>query len=273
MIWSREDAPWRQGSILAQRHFQAVGWADAGDADLAVAISHDCDITNDDFDDEPAVEFILAQGLEQKDGNYTYGKNPRVLHLDYLHTGNGNIVPLKLDASKKRTVSKSLLEEREIQPDQDYELTDTQVKILQSWLAARYKRPALPNSLVERLRPVFSYIQKEGKKNSSGILSFRLSYEPQGELHPEDLYRLKFNIVYAIDDEHGPMAKSLAENLEEKFKEPLGKAKKPGPVDLRLCKAFSEAEFTVQDMRDTVEYRAEHISYRTDPPGPVIEDV
>jgi len=181
---------------------------------LAVAISHDCDIANDNCNDEPAVEFILARRLEQKDGNYTYGKNPRVLHLDYLHTGNGNIVPLKLDASEKRTVSKSLLEEREIQPDQDYELTDTQVKILQSWLAARYKRPALPNSLVERLRPVFSYIQKEGKKNSSGILSFRLSYEPQGELHPEDLYRLKFNIVYAIDDEHGPMAKSLAENLE-----------------------------------------------------------
>jgi len=272
MVWSREGTPWRQGSILAQGHFQAVNLADnAGDANLAVAISHDCDIANDNCNnDEPAVEFILARRLEQKDGKYTRGKNPRVLHLDYKHMGETVPVTLELIASKKRTVQKSSL--AGIEPDEDYELTDKEAKILQSWLAVRYKRPALPGSLFERLRYVSKAIEKAGERNPLGILSFRLSYKPKGELLPKEPYEIKLSIVYTLDkDEYAQMAKCLAKKLKEKFPELLKKTREHGPVDLRLCEAVSEMKFTLRDMRDSVEYRAEHISYRTDPPGPVIE--
>jgi hypothetical protein len=264
MPWSRNTI-WRQGGVLAQKDFQAVGLTDKPDADLAIAISHDCDIANDNLDTEPAVEFIFSRILEEHNGNYTHGKNPRILHLDYIH--NGQTVWIELIASGRVIVQKNSLEA--IQPNQTYSLITRQT--LQSWLAVRYRRIALPNSLVERLRSVSTYIEKEGKRNSSGILSFRLSYEPQDELLPEEPYELWLSIVYVTDKaEYATMAANIAQSLKTEFPNLLEKTKDSGMVDLRKCEAVSEIEFTLRDMRDTVEYNLEHLSYRTEPSGPII---
>jgi hypothetical protein len=264
MPWSRNTI-WRQSSLLAQKDFQAVGLTDKPDTDLAIAISHDCDIANDNLETEPAVEFIFSRILENHNGNYTHGKNPRILHLDYIH--NEQTIWIELIASRRVIVQKNLLEA--IQPDQTYRLITRQT--LQSWLAVRYRRIALPNSLVERLRSVSTYIEKEGKRNSSGILSFRLSYEPKDELLPEEPYELWLSIVYVIDKaEYANMAANIAQKLKTEFPNLLEKTKESGTVDLRKCEAVSEIEFTLRDMRDTVEYNLEHLSYRTEPSGPII---
>ncbi len=265
MPWSR-NTKWRQGSVLAQKDFQAVGLTDVSDAALAIAISHDCDIANDNLDVEPAVEFIFARILEQHDGNFTYGKNPRTLHIDYKY--DAQIVWIELIASK-RLINKDRLDT--LQPDETYKLNTNSGQILQSWLASRYRRHALPNSLVDRLRAVFKHIDDKGKKNSAGILSFRLSYDPEDELPPEEPYELLISIVYIIDKaEYGEMAVNIASSLKKEFPNLLEKTKDSGTVDLRKCEAISEMEFTVRDMRDTVEYHLEHLSYRTEPSGPII---
>jgi hypothetical protein len=66
------------------------------------------------------------------------------------------------------------------------------------------------------------------------------------------------------------MAESVASDLNTEFSNLLEKTKKNGTVDLRECKAISEMEFTLRNMRETVEYHLEYVSYRTDPTGPVI---
>lgn len=265
MPWSR-DTTWRQGSILSQKDFQVVGLSDASDANLAIAISHDCDIANENLDVEPVVEFILARIIEQHNGNFTHGKNPRTLHLGY--TQGENLVFLELRASKRLTLQKDKLEA--VQPDNSYKLTDSR-QILQSWLAARYRRHALPNSLVDRLREVFSYIEKKGKNQSSGILSFRLSYDPEDELPPDEPYELWVNVVYITDkDEYREMSEEFAEDLKTEFTNLLKKTKDYGGVILCKCEAVSEMEFTLRDMRETVEYHLEHLSYRTEPSGPIV---
>jgi hypothetical protein len=262
MPWSRNTS-WRQGSILAPKDFQAAGLTVAPENTLAIAISHDCDIANDNLGAEPAVEFIFACRIEQQNGNYAHGKNPRILHLNYRQ--GEDTAFFELLASQKAIVSKSLLET--IEPDENYTLISSH-QVLQSWLAARYRRHALPNSLVERLREVFKYIEKEGKKNSDGILSFRLSYDPIHELSPEGVYELWLSIVYITDkDEYESMARKLAEGLKAEFPNLLVKTKESGKVDLQRCEAVSEMEFTFRDIRDTVEYHLEHLSYRTEPPG------
>lgn len=263
MSWSRNTI-WRQGSVLTQKDFQSVGLTDAT-ACLAIAISHDCDIANDNMDAEPIVEFILSRLVEKHDGNYTYGKNPRILHLDYRY--NGQTVWIELIASRRVIVQKSSLEA--IQPDQAYNLITRQT--LQSWLAVRYNRIALPNSLVKRLSSVSAHIAKEGKKNSSGILSFRLSYEPQDELPPEEPYELWLSIIYVADKaEYATMAENVAQSLKTEFPNLLENAKDSGTVKLRKCEAVSEIEFTLRDVRDTVGYNLEYLSYHTEPSGPII---
>jgi hypothetical protein len=265
MSWSRNTA-WRQGSVLLKQDFQSLGRSDTSDADLAVVISHDCDIANENLDAEPVIEFILARIIEEVDGNCTNGKNPRTLHLQYEHEGKP--VVLELVASRRVVVAKTNLEA--IQPSQTYELM-TSRSILQSWLAARYRRHALPNSLVERLAPVFEQMAKEGKKNSAGILSFQVDYEPRSELPPADPYELWIYMVYVTDKaEYELMARQMAQDLQAKFPQLLEKKKSFGGVDLRYCEAVSESEFTLRDMRATEEYRLEYLSYRADPPDPMV---
>jgi hypothetical protein len=265
MPWSRNTL-WRQGSVLLQKDFHTANLNDSSDAELVVAISHDCDIANDNLEAEPTVEFIFGRIIQKLDGNYTHGKNPRILHLSYMNAGYP--ISIELVASRRVMVQKKDLEA--VQPDQTYELLGSR-QVLQSWLAARYRRHALPNSLVERLREVSKYIQEKGKKNSSGILAFRLRYDPEDELPPEEPYELWLSVVYINDmDEYGSIAEKIASDLMSKFPSLLDKTKAHGKVDLRYCKAVSAMEFTLQDMRDTEEYHLEHLSYRTEPPGPII---
>jgi hypothetical protein len=49
--------------------------------DLAVAVSHDCDIANENLEAEPAVELVLGCFVDKQNGNYTYGKNPLTLQI------------------------------------------------------------------------------------------------------------------------------------------------------------------------------------------------
>jgi hypothetical protein len=265
MSWTRNTL-WRQGSILAHKDFQTVVPTAPADADVAVAISHDCDIANDNLETEPCIEFIFASCQEQLNGNCTYGKNPRTLHLEYKR--EGEVTFLELLATRKITALKTSL--INVEPDPNYELV-TSHQILQSWLAARYRRHALPNSLVERLRPVFNFLDKEGKKNTSSILSLRLSYDPKDELPPEEIYELWLSIIYTVDKgDYQLIAEKMANNLENQFPSLLEKTKEQGKVELRQCRAYSETEFTLRDMRDTVEYHQEYLSYRSEPAGPTI---
>lgn len=262
MPWSR-NTNWRQGSILANKDFQAVGLTDIPpDANLAIAISHDCDIANDDLISEPAVEFIFARIVDKQDGNYTYGKNLRTLHLEYVQ--GEKTVFLGLQACEKFVLQKNSLEA--VHPDESYRLPKSR-EIFQSWLAARYRRQALPDSLDRRLSQVFEYIKRTVKNNSSGILSFQLDYDPKDDLLPEETYELWLSIVYIIDKpEYQITTEKIAKELKQKFTQHF----KDNKVELRQCKAVSETAFTVRDMRETVQYHLEHLSYRIEPSGPVI---
>jgi hypothetical protein len=127
MPWSRNTL-WRQGSILLQKDFHTANLNDSSDAELVVAISHDCDIANDNLEAEPAIEFIFGRIIQKLDGNYTHGKNPRILHLNYIHSGTP--ISLELIASRRIIVDKHVLEA--VHPDQTYELVGSR-QILQGW--------------------------------------------------------------------------------------------------------------------------------------------
>jgi hypothetical protein len=268
MPWSRNTL-WRQGSVLNKANFQAAGLTNPPDFDLAVAISHDCDIASDkivnDIYVEPVVEFVFARIIEKPDGNNTYGKNPRILHLGCIYDGKSTAV--ELVAVGKTIVSKDVL--KAFEPDESYDLNSSR-QVLQSWLAARYRRHALPNSLVERLRDFLAYVDKQGKQHSAGILSFRVNYEPKEELTSDEPYEFWLNIIYSIDNsDYASIAEEMASDLKQKFSDKVLKAD-AGKVDLRDCKSFSESEFTVRRMRETEEYRLEYLSHRNDPPDPII---
>lgn len=256
MGWTRETK-WVQGALLTGQSLREL-CPDASESCVGVAISHSCDIANENLKAEPTVEFILAEPIENCDGNFTGAKNPRRLHLQTLPSGGHQ--GLELLATQKTSFQKTELSR--YQPDGEFRLTPSGVAVLQSWLAARYKRQALPDSLQERLKPLFKTMEKQGVKNVDAILGYWLDYGPREELPPEEPYEVGISIVYSLEN-------SEFEKVAEEIATALSKVEVAG-VDLSRCGAYSEEEFTLRDLREQLQYRAEHLSYRTNPHGPTV---
>ena len=262
--WSR-NTKWRQGSMIFPSNCNLFS-NNASDI-IALAISHDCDIANDNLEQEPFVEFVLGKIIDTSNGNYEFAKNPRILHIEIKLAGNP--VKMELISHKKEFVLKEILA--------DFEPSDNpilgNINTLQGWLAARYRRQTLPDNLVNRLEPIFAFLEKKGKKYASGILGFYFDYDPKTtELGLEDPYEVWVYVVYPIDNlEAARDAMLIAQSLTEEFDILVDKTKQSGLVYLNECKSYSETEFTLHDYRRHIEYKLEHISYRMMPQGPIVD--
>ncbi len=266
MAWTRET-PWRQGNVISPADAVALGLTKNGDEKtIAVVISHDCDLAVEDLSEEPFVEVILGRRIPQGHGNYSFAKHPRRLHLDFTHEGAP--ASIELTASARINVPKSAL--ANTVPDSRFSVPVPGLRILQSWLSSRYRRQALPDELVERLRAVWPKLEKTGKANSAGIIGFWLDFAPDdNHLSQGELYEVWLNVVYSVDDpEHEKGAIAVAEILSTAFAAEFKKDGKWNLIELRRCEAVSERNFTLRDMRETVEYKLEHLSLRADPQAP-----
>lgn len=257
MGWTRETK-WAQGALLTGQSLAELH-PEARSDSVAVAISHSCDISNDSLEAEPVVEFVVGRPLTTCDGNYSHAKNPRKLHLPIWL--NAEFRAMELEANKKFSVPKSDLYRH--QPDEERRLNPADVEVLQAWLAARYQRQALPDALVKRLKPLFDKMEKLGGKHSQAILGYWFDFDPREELPPEAPYEVSVSVVYSVDDAvFETHAHSIAKSLDE--------IRNLAGIEPLRCAAYSGEEFTLKDLRQHVRYRAEHLSYRTQPHGPTV---
>ncbi|WP_146218690.1 hypothetical protein [Halomonas sp. LBP4] len=258
--------PWAQGSLIDGEDMVALGLA-AADACWGVVVTHDCDLANDNLGIEPSVELIVAQPVSSPDGNCRHAKNARKLHLDW--EGEAEPLCLELLATRKCQVDKAAL--ASCHPVPGLTLTPAGQRILQSWLAARYRRQALPDSLVERLRHVVQRLERHGKTEAATVVGYWLSFSPARELASDDPYDLDISIVYTIDSpEAEEAAIAIAGDVSQRFAELVEKAKAGGVV-LGQCSAYSEEEFTLHDIRHHVELRLDYLSNRAYPDGIELE--
>lgn len=257
--WTRA-MPWRQGSVITLADLMAIGTKLPEGCAGGLVITHDCDLANG-IEVEPLVECLPFTRLEAPDGNCLNAKNPRVLHMALQLEGAE--CDVQLCAPQKFSVTKNDL--AAFQPT-DSLLSDKDRQVLQGWLAARYRRHAFPDELVERMRPVTAYLEKQLKRRAQGVLGVWVDYDPRLPLTDEEPYELWLYIVYSTDspDNHS-QAEELANNLTNRFSTPL-----PGLI-LAESAAVSEAGFTLTDQRRTVEFKFEHLSHRIFPDGAYVE--
>lgn len=262
---STTETEWRQGCIILA---ETIGLESDG-APIAIAISHDCDIAHKNLHAEPNVEFILGRITSTSDGSNEYAKNPRILHLPIKYKGENATVEIL--AFNKRSITKEVVSNHS--PDSDYQIQPKELKILQDWLSARYKRQALPDSLNDRLKPVAEFMVKEGKKLASGIVGYWIDYDPRdNELKPDEAYEFWLYIVYSSDDPSFESdAITISEKIKSKFDQLIAKTSDKGNVLLKECKAYSEFDFTINDLRSNIHYRLEYLSNRIEPTGPTVD--
>ncbi|MEI6116994.1 MAG: hypothetical protein WCP99_20830, partial [Burkholderiales bacterium] len=81
--WNRET-PWRQGHLLGDDAINALGLRHntATEQTLAIVATHDCDLAQQPAG-APRIEVVVGGVAAEKDGNCTYAKNARKLHVEF----------------------------------------------------------------------------------------------------------------------------------------------------------------------------------------------
>jgi hypothetical protein len=188
-----QDIPWRQGHVLSAESAKQLELVhpQAGDDPVTLVISHDCDIAASE-QTEPDCEAIPGRHIAAPpDGNYTHAKNPRKLHLTF----SAGKVPVLAEfvSTDKQIIRKELLFPHT--PSENARLTPSELTVLQSWLALRYRRPSFANEFVSRFARGKFYAEfiKIVRRASIHLLAVLLDVDEGAEIErdgPDDTYSL-----------------------------------------------------------------------------------
>lgn len=116
-----------------------------------MVLSHPCSLLNANLISEPTLEYIVCEEVGSLDGNCTFGKNPRILHLAVEGT------KLALYQNKRGFIPKSLI--TTCKP-QITNLPFSDESLITRWMANRYTTTALPDEFENRLSKSKSKLSK-----------------------------------------------------------------------------------------------------------------
>jgi hypothetical protein len=271
--WGR-DTPWRQGSLVSASDLLTAGVTLAGGEEgvVGVVASHDCDIANSP-DIEPNIEIVLARLDQPENGNFSHGKNSRTLQINVHREGESH-ARAELSAVQKISVSKNNL----IGVPVGETLGDDK-QILQRWLASRYRRSAFSDDFDQRLdntklRAKLLDILKKHPSYIGGIFFEVDDGEEVAHAGEDDPYALRIHVLYVTNSDP-QLAKTDAEAVCTKITDAFkGKCFQKGAwkwIELADCKSISDEALSLAQSSRWQRWNADHISYRTDPAGIVID--
>lgn len=244
-----ETSGWRQGSIVRQEDLaQILGSSVEDEADLvAIVASQSCDIANNNYVSDPLIELSIGRIIEKPNGNLTFNKNPRALHVQLQECAESldvsNDIFLELKAFEKATVDKNAL--AGLVPDSDRVLVNKQLDGYVSWLAARYSRPALPTEFNNRMADADpkDKRKKKAKAVNEHLSGIYVEIIPDEEISQDENYRVNLLGLVSADFDGD---KSKVETSIEAFAEIMRKAgmevnpvvRKEDQVSVALIKRF-----------------------------------
>lgn len=204
-----EKAGWRQGSIAQEKNVSSLLDGKAGITEqlgnelILVVASQSCDIAYDNIKDDPFVEFSVGRVIDSQEGNFTFNKNPRILHTELLcKTENADLcesIFIELRASDKIQISKQQL--GGFFPDQKKFLANNRLDSYVHWLAARYTRPALPTTFNDQIRKADpkNKLKSKAKSIDSLLSGIYVEIIPDAELSDGQSYTVNLLGLVAAD--------------------------------------------------------------------------
>jgi len=276
--WTRET-PWRQGQLLTNEAIKSLNITQhkSQENTLVIVASHDCDLAQTP-DKEPNVELIAGCRIDHLDGNFTYAKSSRRLHLKF--DANEPLLAEFVITEKFSILKESLLS---FKPNNCVKLSSQSLTIFQQWLASRYRRSAFPDEFERRLVYETKLAEKISKAiKSHGELITAVFFdvdEGMDLIHKDsdDLYLLDIYLLHATEPDLNTAeaaANKAKEGIKKAFSEKLydhstGKWKW---IELRYCDVISEEALTYKQSTLLKKWRLDHISLAADPLQPILKD-
>ena len=243
---------------------------------LVIVATHDCDLVQIP-DKEPNIEIVVGHRIHGLDGNYTYAKSSRTLHIGF--DGNQPFMA-EFVITDKRSISKYAL--IDFIPVAEFKLSSAGLAIFQRWLASRYRRSAFPDEFDSRLKStgIAERISKAIKPHGELITAVFFDVDEGKEIPrsgSEDTYILDIVLLHATEPDFSAAASAAnkaKEAIEKAFKTKLfdNKSKKWRNIELRYIDVLSEEALSYRDSTLMKPWRIEYISLGADPQQPILSD-
>lgn len=275
--WNR-DTSWRQGYFLDTATIieQNLILPDFPESTLVIVASHDCDLAQSP-EVEPVFEVIIGHLIDQVDGSCTNTKNPRKLHIS-IESPVGQKYAEFITTNKK-SLPKALLQD--IKPNEEFQLSTSDLTVYRRWLSIRYNRSAFPDQFDSRLKnnDIDKKIAKALRKHGEFITAIFFDVDEGVEVNRidcKDTYVLDISILYSteIDPESAAVAAEEAKDkIVEIFTNKLFNNTTNSwlEIELRYCDVFSDEAFSYRQSVTYKQWRLEHISFAEEPPHEVIQ--
>ena len=262
-----KELGWRQGSVLLPAHvtmLQNEGLLSTDydpEATLVIALSHDCDVTNSSFLDEPYVELLIATLLpDSGKGNFYNGKNPRVYHL-FLKANPQAYYECSVH-NRCSIDRRSLLH---YSPDADRVIHKDLLTRLRKWVSRRYIRDAFPDNFNLRAVAAQRFVEKKQKEESQLLVGIYILLTDK-ELNDDQIYEIAITGTM-LDEDHADLDKRTR---AERYLTDLANAFNQHPginIDSSENTLIPEDELTIGEIRDFKRWDVDSLSLRLDPPS------
>ncbi|EHZ6844979.1 hypothetical protein K6N65_004470 [Escherichia coli] len=271
---------WRQGHVLKHDDAVSLGILQPDETNhKVVVITHDCDLQSNS---EKNVELMFGP-LKKGSSRMKRAKHPRILDLCFENPESAKKNAVELRHERKVIIPKEAFCCEENDPA--FSISTEEKQALKQWLAAKYGRPAFPNSFEERLRAYDEDKKFIFEKEVADIIAtnaehligvfFDLGEERFNDLEEGIPYELSINVVYDAT-EGGPDARRAAEQTCSDLKalfykfygDPtLGHSEL---IELNACIAVADTHFSLYALRRMDQWRVEYISLEEDSYGDFI---
>lgn len=259
---------WRQGSILPtemvknlpKNIFQDFS-ANLNDSDLIFAVSHDCDITNSSFENEPKVELMIARAIAVEHIDYSRfcGRNPRKFQFT-----NSSSQLYEISIHDKIPVDRTLL--LNSPPDNERTLPKDLIRQICLWISKRYFRSAFPDSFNFRInKKVQKAIQENFKKNSQNITAVYLLVTDD-ELLPEVVYEIVVKATMSSETYQDSNLREQSQKMIDILASRLNSCEGIAVLDSSVV---SEAEISIDDLRFLKRWDYDYLSFGADTPDEI----
>lgn len=249
---------WRQGDIVPSAARSAVRSeidVELSDDDCCIIASQSCDVLCPDFAVEPAVELVIARPIAgEANGNYTFSKNARRLHIPVMVNNEARIYEAR--ASERRAVSRHLL--ARYAPDVHRRLSAETTEQVVQWLVSRYRRKAFPDEFNARTATADRKIRPHLKRLTQ-ITALYVALTSWDELPAGDDYKMALLGTMLRDQYADPVLRAAAEKGIGEIASLLDACDGITVDDFAVR---SEAAVTLDEVRILGRWHLDHISLR-----------
>lgn len=242
-----EGIGWRQGSLIESKDLKEL--LDAlklpiEENIVLIVASQSCDIANNNISSDPYIEFSLGRIVERIEGNLTYGKNPRKLHIEVSCRTDDievlKVLNLELKAYEKQIFPKEIL--LSLKPDDAQLLAEKDLRSYVSWLATRYSRPAHPTAFNDRIRQADprDKLRKKVKSANRSLSGIYVQIFPDAEIDASQNYRVN---LLGLLSEDGEVDRKSAETAIDFYAEIMKAAKMDVVSGVKKASEISAADF------------------------------